>query len=210
MRSLFPAAPATLPLEAKELIVRLARVWATHPSRPQPERNVLDCWDELIVRWADDTSLPLYVRKAANNRGSALLHRSGRVIVPTDNSPAHWSFAAAVLGKTPTLEDVRLQVSTDAIPVAMLLKSVERQAARFKCTLGKVPSSNASGWKLAHVDGVGLATSVPLTDLNETQLREHFIRLMSPRNMFVVPNKYSGLGELPEFREAVRATMSPM
>jgi hypothetical protein len=111
---------------------------------------------------------------------------------------------------SPSLEEVRLLVSSDSIPVAMILKSVERQTARFKCTLGKVPSPNASGWKLAHVDGVGLATSVPLTDLDETQLREHFRRLMSPRNMFVVPNKYSGLGELPEFREAVRATMSPM
>jgi hypothetical protein len=87
---------------------------------------------------------------------------------------------------------------------------VERQAARFKCTLGKVPSPNASGWKLAHVDGVGLATTVPLTDLGETQLCGHFLKLMSPRNMFVVPTKYSGLGELPEFCAAVRATMSPM
>lgn len=210
MSRVFPAAPPALPPEAEELIVRLARVWVAYPCRPRPEPKVLDHWDELIKAWADDTSLPLYARKAANNRGSAILHRSGRVIVPTDNSPAHWSFAASVLGMTPTLEDVRLLVSSDSIPVAMILKSVERQAARFKCTLGKVPSLNASGWKLAHVDGVGLATTVPLTDLGETQLREHFLRLMSPRNMFVVPTKYSGLGELPEFCAAVRATMSPM
>jgi hypothetical protein len=210
MRQAFPAAPAVLPPEAEELVVRLAQVWVGHPSRPRPEPKVLDHWDELIEMWADDRSLPLYTRKAANNRGSALPHHSGRVIVPTDNSPAHWSFAAAVLGMTPTLEDVRMLVASDSIPVAMILKSVERRAARFKCTLGKVPSPNASGWKLAHVDGVGLATTVPLTDIGETQLREHFRRLLSPRNMFVVPTKYSGLGELPEFCAAVRATMSPV
>jgi hypothetical protein len=207
MKNVFPTAPTVLPPEAAQLVVQLAQVWAAHPSRPQPEPNILDHWDMLLKKWSEDRSMPLFARKAANNRGSVLIHRSSRTIVPTDNSPAHWAFAAAVLGKTPTIEVVREMISSDAIPVAMILKSVERQTAQYKCTLSQVANPNAAGWKVAHIEGVGLATSIPLIDLDERHLREHFRRLMSPRNMFVVPTKYSGLGELPEFCEAIRTVM---
>ena len=129
------------------LIAQLADIWAQDLSRPKPSVAVLAHWDTLLAAWADEVSLPISVRKAANNRGSVLPHASGRRVVPTDNSPAHWAFALAVLGKTPSLDWVRDQVETDCVPVAMILKGSERAAARFTCTLGRIESPNAAGWK---------------------------------------------------------------
>jgi hypothetical protein len=123
--------------------------------------------------------------------------------VPTDNSPAQWAFALAVLDKTPTLDEVRDLIAADSVPVAMILKRIECSTARFKCTLGRVVNPNAAGWKVAHVKGVGLSSNLPLVDFSETQLRQHFRRLMVPRNMFVVPTRYAGLSELPEFCDAM-------
>jgi hypothetical protein len=69
---------------------------------------------------------------------------------------------------------------------------------------------NKAGWKVCHVERVGLATALPLAELPEFQLREHFRRLMAPGNMFVIPKKYSGLGELPEFCDEIARLLEPM
>ena len=61
------------------------------------------------------------------------------------------------------------------------------------------------GWKVAHIDGVGLGNRTTVAELSESTLREHFRKLMRPSNMFVIPLKYAGLAELPEFCEAVGA-----
>jgi hypothetical protein len=187
-----------------DLVRRLADAWANDPSRPRPSRTVVDQWDALVAAWSEDPSLPIFVRKASNNRGSVLTHSTGRQLVPTDNSPAQWAFALAVLGETPDLTWVREQLARDRIPVAMIQKATERVVATFRCTLGRVPSPTAAGWKVAHIDPVGLSSSMPLETTPESRLREHFVRLMSPRNMFVIPTKYAGLGELAEFCDQMR------
>jgi hypothetical protein len=204
MKIRFPAAPTSLPSEMMQLVVHLAQAWANYSDRPKPRPNVLTHWDELIESWAEDTSLPLFVRKHENNRGSVIAHSSGRQVVPTDNSPAQWAFALAVLGETPTLAEIRNLITADAVPVAMVFKRVERLTARFKCNLRRVINPNDAGWKVAHIEGVGLSTNFSLVNFSETQLLQHFQRLMAPRNMFVVPKKYAGLGELPEFCEEMR------
>src|SRR5882672_9964859 len=125
-----------------DLIVRLADLWAQDPGRPRPATQVCQHWDSLVADWADDISLPLYVRKVDNNRGSLVVHASGRHLVPTDNSPAQWAFALAVLGETPSLQDIRRALVEDRIPVAMVLKQKERAIARYKCTLNRVVNPN--------------------------------------------------------------------
>ena len=122
MKRLFPSAPAQLPGEMPELLRRLADLWAQDPGRPRPSPTVVEHWDSLIARWADDSSLPLLVRKPANNRGAVLVNGAGRKIIPADNSPAQWAFALAVLGETPSLAWVNEQLSADAIPIAMILQ----------------------------------------------------------------------------------------
>jgi hypothetical protein len=168
---------------------------------------VIAHWDALIARWADDRSLPLFVRKHAGNRGAVVVHESGRTIVPVDNSPAQWAFALAVRGDMPSLEWIHEQLAADTIPIAVALKAGERASARYRCTLNRCPSPSASGWKVAHITSVGLISRLALAHLPEDRLRDHFVRLMSPRSMFVVPRAYAGLGELPEFCEELQKVL---
>lgn len=63
-------------------------------------------------------------------------------------------------------------------------------------------------WKVAHIDAVGLGNRA-LVDIGESTLRQHFRKLMTPSNMFVVPLKYAGLAELPEFCQAIGTMIKP-
>jgi hypothetical protein len=177
----------------------LAERWARDPTRPKIRSAVSKHWESLVSHWADGETLPLYVRKASGNRGSEVVHSSGRIIVPVDNSPAQWAFALALLGEVPSIEDVRLAIQGDRIPVAMVLKASERKASRFKCVLSQVANPNAAGWKVAHVRAIGLRDRTDVRHISEATLRQHFLQFMTPSNMFVVPLRYAGLAEIPEF-----------
>lgn len=204
-----PVSQPKLPAEMEQLVVRLAELWAQEPSRPRPATDVLEHWDCLIADWAKDLSLPLYVRKA-KDRGSCVEHHSThRCLVPTDNSPAQWAFALAVRGENPDLGQIREYVDRDCVPVAMVLGRAERERAKYKCTLSRTLSPNSFGWKVCHVEGVRLGGGGSLSEISEAILREHFRKLMAPSNMFVVPKKYGGLGELPEFCQAIGRLIMP-
>jgi len=201
----FPIAPDLLPEGMNNRVEELARIWSQSASRPTPSSRVVQHWNQLIENWVNDAGLPLLVRKFDNNRGSVLQHESGRFIVPVDNSPAPWALSRAVAEEEPTLEEIRNAFAADAIPVAMAMSGPERASARYRCNLTSMGlgSPNGAGWKVCHIKRVGLAGTIPIGALPEPQLREHFRRLMAPGNMFVIPKKYSGLGELPEFCDAI-------
>ena len=198
-----PPAPTSLPAGMPALVEELARLWAQASQRLRPDAKVSRHWDHLVAAWSVDPSLPLYVRKAENNRGSIVHHASGQNLVPTDNSPAQWAFAKAVLRERPSLEDIYSAIQEDRIPVAMILKVVEKDKATYRCTLPRV-NPNSAGWKVCHVDGIGLGKGGSLEETNLPILQEHFRKLMAPSNMFVIPLRYAGLGELPEFCHAIR------
>jgi len=204
---LFPKAPAKFPMLA-ELALRIARAWANDPGRPKPRPNVVAHWDQLISQWyhdsSHDSSLPLFVRKANGNRGQKLPHSSGRFIVPSDNSPAHWALAWAVSGKMPNLGEIRKALKDDKIPVAFAFKRAERAKAHYRCTLSKVISPSAAGWKVAHIMRIGLRSRKSIVEIDESKLRDHFTSFMAPRNMFVIPKAYSGLAELQEMCDEMR------
>jgi hypothetical protein len=80
----------------------LGAQWAVDPDRPAVAAPVLAEWEHLIAMWLADTSLPLLVRKFRDNRGQRLIGPGGRVVVPTDNSPAQWAFAVAAAGACPS------------------------------------------------------------------------------------------------------------
>jgi hypothetical protein len=201
----FPACPSELAADLRAHVATLARAWAEHPARPRPTPAVREHWAALVRAWSTTPDLPLYVRKAAGNRGALLTHRSGRALVPTDNSPAHWAFTLACGGEQPTVDDIRARIEADAIPVAMVLKRAEREAARFRRVLGEGPSPNAAGWKLGHLAPAGLNARGPVEAQPSGLLQERLIALMDPGNMFVVPQAWAGLAELPEVVAAIRA-----
>ena len=203
----FPEANG-LPPNMTNLIEQLANLWACDQSRPRPESFVIQHWDSLVDKWVEDRSLPLFVRKANNNRGSLLTLSSGRAVIPTDNSPASWAFTRAILGDTPSLEDIRRKFDEDQIPIAMILKPAERDAPRYGSTLSKTENPNSAGWKLAHIDGVGLKSNTAVGSIDESVLRVHFCNLMKPGNMILTPLRYAGLGELPEFCKAMGELVS--
>ncbi|MGP8069364.1 MAG: hypothetical protein ACLP5V_05695 [Candidatus Bathyarchaeia archaeon] len=197
----FPVAPE-LPKELKDLITKLGKLWAEDPKRPQPKRSVLQHWKKLISDWADDDSLPLYVRKKSD-RGAVVSHFSGRSLVPTDNSPAQWAYVQSYRGCKPSLKDIAKMVNGDQVPIAMVLTRQERKKAEHTYLLKEFDneSINSAGWYLAHIEPVRL--NGKLTKLDISAIKKHFVRLMSPSNMFVVPTKYAGLAGLPEFCEQI-------
>lgn len=189
-------------------IAKIGSYWAEHPERPLPKIDVRTHWEKLIGDWAKADSLPLYVRKANRNRGSIIRHKSGRSLVPTDNSPARWAFVLACKGDKPSLEKIKNMVRRDRIPIAMAFSREERRRARYRCTLSEMKKDypNSAGWRVAHINPVGLKVGESPKQLDIQTLKEHFVRLMAPSNMFVVPNGYAGLAELPEFWQQIKST----
>jgi hypothetical protein len=81
----------------------------------------------------------------------------------------------------------------------MIFGKQERLAADFHGVLGKCAGTSESGWKLAHIDAVGLGGRGELSTYSSSELQGHFRRFMAPANMFVVPAEWGGLAETAEF-----------
>jgi hypothetical protein len=112
--------------------------------------------------------------------------------------------ALALCGSRPSLNDVRAMFADDRVPVAMVIKASEKTQAKFRCTRQSSPGPNHMGWKVAHIEDVGLGYTDVLTTLPLSELQAHFVRFLSPSNMFLVPKAYAGIAETPEFVSAFR------
>jgi hypothetical protein len=197
-------APTLTPRSIADGLTSAATGWAADPVRPSITPAVLAHWDMLLDEWGAADDLPLFVRKFNDNRGHELKHRSGRTIVPTDNSPAHWSVMSAFAGERPTLDDVRGLLQRDRIPVAMAFRRTEKDGARYRCTRSELPNPNQLGWKVAHIDDVGLGYTGDICDVAVPTLAAHHKRFLTPSNIFLVPKEYAGVAETPEFIQAFR------
>ena len=200
-----PQCPATLPNELETLIAQFGRAWAASEVRPVPTREVTGHWQKLISDWIASDDLPLYIRKHNGDRGSEVIHPTGRRLVPTDNSAAHWSFTLACEGITPDLNDIHQWIAEDLIPIVMIQKSIEKPKAKYHCSLGKKFNVNLQGWKLGHILPVGLNTRQSLVEIQIKKLEAQFQRLIDPSNMFVIPLAWSGLAEVDSVIQAVSA-----
>lgn len=201
-----PKCPEELPVELQQRMRDLSEAWLRSDLRPVVESGVARTWDELVQDWVNEPTMPLYIRKSQSNRGSLIKHESGRMLIPTDNSVAQWCFALAYRGTVPRLQDVETWRSEDRIPIAHVLKTTERRVAEYHCTIGRAlkPSLNDCGWKVCHIEPVGIRPKTPLPEISIDCLKEHFVRLLSPSNMFLVPKAWAGLGELPEMIEVAK------
>ena len=86
----------------------------------------------------------------------------------------------------------------------MVLKKPEAAKATYKCLIGDW-SLNVFGWKLCHIEPVRFRSKIDITATPIEDFKAHFVRFMSPSNMFLVPKAWSGLGELPEMIESAKA-----
>jgi hypothetical protein len=208
----FPVAPE-LTKEQKNLIAKLGKLWFENPERPRPKRDVQRHWEKLTEDWAKDPSLPLYVRKVNRNhpnRGRMVPHKSGRFLVPTDNSPAIWAFVLACTGEKPSLKKIKNIVDGNRIPIAFTLSREERKRAKYDCELRELKKDypNLTGWNFAHIEDVGLKCRGDLAELDISKLKNHFRNLMTPSNIFVFPKEYGDLAEVPEFLGQMKRRVS--
>ena len=181
----------------------VGRLWASSKDRPRVQSDVKRHWDELIDAWAD-SDLPLVVRESSGLRGGTVAHSGGRTIVFADNSPAQWAFMRAFQGYTYSLEEIRSELESGRIPFAFATKRSEKSQMKYKGTLSAKDNLNKRGWKLCHIDGVGLRSATLLEDFKIELLLKHFRLLLKPSNHFLVPLRWAGLGELPEVIDEVR------
>ena len=191
--------------EIRRALRELGTSWARDRARPTIGSSTQRAWEQLLTDWIADPQLPLLVRKFRQNRGSVIRTVFGRTVVPTDNSPAQWVFAVAYDRQCPRISDVAQLLASGRIPVAMAFSAgAEKEGAVFRGLRGRCPGTAEGGWKLAHLEPVGLGGRGPVEDYGREALERHFRLLMSPRNMFVVPSAWAGLAEVAEFLEGFR------
>jgi hypothetical protein len=193
---------ATLSRHLSDLLRQIGAAWAVDASRPRIQAEVLAHWNRLIAAWAE-SDLPLAIRKSEGARGEVVAHRSGRLLIYTDNSPAQWAFMRAHAGDLYTLDDIARLLDRDEIPFSFATKSAEKTRLTYRRTLGD-DSVNKRGWKLCHVSDVGLGARARISELPLDSLKEHFRKLMSPGNHFLIPLAWGGLGEVDEVIDEIR------
>ena len=179
----------------------LARAWRDAPERPRIAPEVLDHWDDLVRWWVHESDLVLPVRSGAGTNRGSLAQVGDRQMVFVDNSPPQWIFARAWQGWVPDRAELTEAVATE-MPVAQVLKAEEQARASMTRRLAQGPSTSKLGLRLHHIDAVALG-KVP-QDCSLEQIQAATVRLLNPRNMFVLPGSIGGLGEIPTFIDVMR------
>lgn len=187
---------AKVPDTVTQTLERLADQLRRNPTSFQSV-NPTTCthWQQMLREWIGRNDIPLLVRQGRTRRGSEVTHVSGRRIVVCDNSPAVWACGLALNGVTPSLAAIRSGFARDAIPVGLAMTSQEKAQARFRCMLPRT-NVNTAGWKLCHVEAVGMRTRKPLEQIPIPQVQDAFWRLLNPDNYFLLPKSLGGLGEV--------------
>ena len=201
-----PHSPIPIPAPITTLLQQLGVAWATLLERPRIDPTVAAHWDDLIYEWANTDDLPLFIRKGKYPRGSPRCHTSTkRVLTRCDNSPAQWAFTLAFDKQKPNISEIREYIERTSIPLAMILTTEEREITSLGCGLTPDFNMNSRSWKLGHIRPVGLRQRMQIEEFPISTLREHFIKLMSPSNMFAVPLEIGAIAELSPVIQAIAA-----
>lgn len=184
--------------DIRKMISEVGKKWKLSDSNPTHSSSTVSKWDELIKNWKDDSNMPLVVRKQSELRGYEIEHETGRRIILTDNSFSQWIMFNLLQDKVFSLQEIKQMLLKDEIPFSFAIKKKDREKIKYKRTIGTF-SINKLGWKLCHIDSVGLKTSTPIDKVPKSTIENHFIKLASPSNMFLVPLEIGGIGEINEF-----------
>jgi hypothetical protein len=198
-----PLPTSSIPPELSERVRDIGRMWASSELRPRISASIKNHWDALIDEWIA-SDLPIAIRKSGGARGGSVTHQSGRKLILADNSPAQWAFARAYAGASYSLSEICDLLDKDEMPFAYATKSAEKSQMRYACTLSGPDNVNKRGWKLCHIDDVGLNARTKIEELPWPTLANHFRLLLRPSNHFLVPLEWAGLGEMPEVIAEIR------
>jgi hypothetical protein len=202
-----PPCPDPLPSDLGEAVRQLASLWASHTDRPRIDKTIVGRWDRLIAAWIEEKQLPLFVRKYGKEhhvRGEVSYHKSGRALIHADNSPTFWSYALAYSYECPSVSDIDGLLGE--IPIAFPnLTAVEKARSTYQCTPNQMSNPNDPNkreWKVCHKTKLGRLPG-EIEQVPIQNIEKHFLRFISPSNIFLVPKKLAGLGELDEFCDAI-------
>lgn len=187
-------------------LTELGYQWARSRSRPRATREVSRGWDELIERWIA-SDIPLIIRKASKGRGAEHVHQGSlRSYTYADNTPANWVMELAIWeGTVPTLTDIRAMFEGGRMPLAMAFKKSEKEAVKYTTGgLRKALRPNAQGWKVCHIDPVSPTSDRKIEELDLEFLHKHFRRFLRPANMFLIPKRLGGVGEVDVFVDQIK------
>ena len=184
--------------EIRDKIKELGKIWRNSKSNPKIDEEIKSKWEKLILEWKENKNLPLVVRKQSGVRGSEIQHLTGRKIIITDNSFSQWIYCNILDKNYFTITEIQKMLENDEIPMCFAVKKEDVNKVKYKKTLGKY-SVNNRGWKLCHIDGVGLNSKIDISKIEIIELEEHFIKLANPKNMFLLPLEIGALGEIQEF-----------
>lgn len=198
VRPIMPPCPSPLPDHMTAAMRALAVDWRDSALRPAPSDATIDAWRALLDAWIARPDLPLLVRRHDRNRGHLIQHVTGRYLVPVDNTPAHWALRQALVGASPSIDEIVEAFAGDGVPVAMAMSATEASQARYTKKSKVDRELNSMGWKVCHARGIGIRTPGPIAEMPIATLIEHFRSFLDPGNMFLVPKVWAGFGELPE------------
>ena len=85
--------------EIREKIREIGRLWRQSRKNPAISNTVTEKWDRLVEEWKDDRDMPLVVRKSTGIRGGEIRHKTGRLIIISDNSFQQWVYYHVMFGK---------------------------------------------------------------------------------------------------------------
>ena len=184
--------------EIREKIKEIGLLWHKSKHNPHIDEEIMNHWEGIIETWINDESMPLIVRKDTSKKGQAFRHPSGREIIISDNTFAIWIFGRVLSRDIYSLPKLRDMLSQNKIPMVFMQTEQVREKGEYTKPLG---SFSLPEWKLCHIEPIGFNTNKSLEEIDINDIKEHFRKYASPRNMFVLPKEIGDLGEIPIFIE---------
>lgn len=165
-----------------------------------PHKEIIIAWQKVIDEWIDNDSIPLFVRKGSETRGTKI-EFGGRNIITTDNTPAHWIFKNLVLeGLSFSSQDILDLINSNNFPVSFIRKKTEYETLLDGMVANSKTRLNNAGWKLAHITGIAMKRGKNIT---LEDYKKHHTLFLSLSNMYLIDKDFSGLAEVNLFNEIV-------
>lgn len=197
---MIPKAEDEIPPAIVSLIQQLGIDWKKYNKTNLFDKIILKHWKTLVYDWSESRSLPLIIRNSRAIRGGTVKHMNGREIIFCDNSPAKWVAEQVFEKEKPSLLAIKNYLKKDQLPFKFAPAKGEQKLAKYKCVSKNL--LNRRGWKLCHIEGVGLKNQKEIHLQPIDFLKRKFILLMDPNNFFILPKTIGGIGEIKWFIES--------